>query len=205
MIKWNLLALSFWMLSFACAHSNSCLNYNMCVGGSRDTEINGENPYQPYTKMLPLFIANPQISFLPNRRLISTWSETHLKPFQLFIKSAGANKLVKRPVVVLCVTSVTTVTSHACRLQYMYARRAAGRKQPPVRLPLSSASWQQPVLTGCTFCQIAFTFLIRITSHPKDVPARNIQDGCLLQAKVTVEVENVVTNFVKREDHTSAL
>ena len=109
----------------------------ICEVKSRHTEINGENPYQPCAKMLPLFITNYKIAFLPNRGLISTWSETYLKLSHVFIKSAGANKLVKRPVVVSCVTSVTRVTLHACRRQYMYARRAAGRKQPPVRLPLS--------------------------------------------------------------------
>ena len=146
----------------------------ICWGEGGRTEINGESPYQPCATILPLFITNYKIASLPNTRLTFTWSETYLKPFQVFIKSAGANKLVKRPVVVSCGTSVTRVTSHAWCLQFMYAGRAAGRKQPPVRLPLSSASWQQPVLTGCTFCQIAFTFLIRITSYPKDVPARNI-------------------------------
>ena len=149
-----------------------------------------------HNKLQNCFSSKYKVNIHVIRNLSQTISGFHQK--------RGCNKLVKRPVVVSCVTSVTRVASHAWCLQYMYARRAAGRKQPPVRLPLSSASWQQPVLTECTHCQIAFTFL-RITSYPKDVWARNIQDGRLLQAKVTAEAENVVTNFLKREDNTSAL
>ena len=130
-----------------------------------------------HNKLQNCFSSKYKVNIHVIRNLSQTISGFHQK--------RGCNKLVKRPVVVSCVTSVTRVASHAWCLQYMYARRAAGRKQPPVRLPLSSASWQQPVLTECMFCQIAFTFLFRITSYPKDVWARNIQDGRLLQAKVT--------------------
>ena len=155
------------------------------------------SPPSFHNKLQNCFSSKYKVNIHVIRNLSQTISGFHQK--------RGCNKLVKRPVVVSCVTSVTRVASHAWCLQYMYARRAAGRKQPPVRLPLSSASWQQPVLTECMFCQIAFTFLFRITSYPKDVWARNIQDECLLQAKVTAEVENVVTNFMKRQDYTSAL
>ena len=93
----------------SCTHSNSSPHYNMYImwthgvrkvsfvgGEGGRTEINGESPYQPCATILPLFITNYKIASLPNTRLTFTWSETYLKPFQVFIKSTGANKLVRR-------------------------------------------------------------------------------------------------------------